>query len=294
MEQENKTNIRNILENAPKGLKLYCTVYGDVEYLGLIDFETSGSMFSHSKPMIEIYAENVGRFVFDDYGKWYKSGECLLFPSNSNSWNFWQYYLLKPYDIIYADTTNADANGVLMIEHKDKAVADVINGNGVRSCRVPIGSFRYATECERQSFFENIKKHGMKYDTERGLLPDADDDVCDKARMTFTYEDISGQRTLITPFDGYEAKIEDGKVILYKKKEPFFRSGERYVALKDINVSLTTDNGKFKKGRIYISDEDNTVKSDKGGMFIDRHDGKGEEFFIHITVDKCSAETERL
>lgn len=293
MEQEKNIYIKGILENAPKGLKLYSQVYGEVEYLGLTDFETSGSMFSHSKPMIEIYAENVGKFVFDDYGKWYKSGECILFPSKDKSWNCWQYYLLRDNDIVYAETTNTDASGVLMIEHVDKGMADVINCKGVRTSRVPTRLFRYATEKERNAFCENIMEHGMKYDSEYGLLPYEKDEP-DCARRTFAYEDISGQRTMITPFEGYAAKIEDGKVILYKKSDPFFKSGERYVALKDICVSLTTDNGKFKKGRVYASDEDNTVKNDKGGMFIDGHDGKGEEFFIHITINKCSAETECL
>ena len=293
MEQEKNIYIRGILENAPKGLKLYCPVYGVVEYLGLTDFETFGSMFSYSKPMIEIYAENVGRFVFDDYGKWNKSGECLLFPSKDKSWNYWQSYLFRDGDIVYGETTNSDASGVLLIERVNKGTADVINRKGVRTSRVPTRLFRYATEKERNEFCENIMEYDMKYDSKHGLLP-YEKDESDRARRTFAYEDISGQRTMITPFEGYEAKIENGKVILYKKSDPFFKSGERYVALKDICVSLTTDNGKFKKGRIYVSDEDNTVKNEKGGMFIDGHDGKGEEFFIHITVNKCSAETERL
>ena len=205
------------------------------------------------------------------------------FPSKDKSWNYWQSYLFRDGDIVYGETTNSDASGILLIERVDKGTADVINRKGVRTSLVPTRLFRYATPSEKESFINELEKLRFAYDNDKKVLERIEESDSDTARRTFTFEDI-GQDTLITPFIGYEPRIENGKVILSKVKEPFFKAGEKYIALKDINVSKKSPNGKFVKGKIYVCEEDNAVKNEYCGLFVDRHDGKGSECFLHVIV----------
>lgn len=72
-------NIAEILKNAPKGLKLYSPVYGEVELV-----ENDGSMLSLKNPA------GIGLWL-DEYGKKSEEGECLLFPSKDHrTWKNWQ------------------------------------------------------------------------------------------------------------------------------------------------------------------------------------------------------------
>ena len=68
-------NLCEILKDAPKGMKLYSPLFGEVELLGIKD---------------------------DIYGKYYENGECMLFPSRDNrDWSQFEpkpEYNFKPFD----------------------------------------------------------------------------------------------------------------------------------------------------------------------------------------------------
>ncbi len=65
-------NLVEILKDCPLGIKLYSTVFGDVEFYTIIDNKT-----------IIVTTETDDNVFFSAYGKMYTqyNGECLLFPS---------------------------------------------------------------------------------------------------------------------------------------------------------------------------------------------------------------------
>ena len=80
------TNIAEILKNAPKGLKLYCTMVGECEL-----------SYINEKEIVIKYNKKDETFALalNEFGRWENGGECLLFPCyNRYDWNDWQYNIL--------------------------------------------------------------------------------------------------------------------------------------------------------------------------------------------------------
>lgn len=80
------TNLIEILRNAPKGLKLYSPIYGEVT---LSDVQPCS---------VYVKCESISpkEIMFDECGRKTEKGECLLFPSKENrDWNGWQKVLFK-------------------------------------------------------------------------------------------------------------------------------------------------------------------------------------------------------
>lgn len=74
-------NIAELLKDAPKGMKLYSPLFGEVEYMQLGD---------ENKVWVKT---SCGTYYFDKYGKPYAfdKAECLLFPSKDyRTWNGWE------------------------------------------------------------------------------------------------------------------------------------------------------------------------------------------------------------
>lgn len=69
-----KLNLVEILEECPKGTKLYSSVLGEVEFVKIVDEDG----YYH----IRVIGEN-GNASFTSQGKLFniQQGECLLFPS---------------------------------------------------------------------------------------------------------------------------------------------------------------------------------------------------------------------
>lgn len=65
-------DIAKILENVPKGTKLYSPAFGEVKFICLYDDK--------------IMAEDISKIqrLFYSNGNFYKGGECMLFPSREN------------------------------------------------------------------------------------------------------------------------------------------------------------------------------------------------------------------
>lgn len=80
------TNIAEILKFAPKGLKLYSIIHGQVEF----DYANDPSEYPISVQQGE------DEEYFDEYGKYFnKYGECVLFPSSEHrDWKDWQEVLM--------------------------------------------------------------------------------------------------------------------------------------------------------------------------------------------------------
>lgn len=88
-------NIAELLKDAPKGLKLYSPLFGEVEFAGVMDTDYVPIRI---KCGIIVIGER-----FDKYGRYkgneYPNAECLLFPSKDcRTWEGWSQQ--KPhYDI---------------------------------------------------------------------------------------------------------------------------------------------------------------------------------------------------
>lgn len=89
-------DIAKILEKAPKGIKLYSPIFGDVIFEEI------------RQDYIRVRTNNIKREFYSD-GRYYANGECMLFPSRENrDWaTFSKFDIneLKPFDkVLVRDT----------------------------------------------------------------------------------------------------------------------------------------------------------------------------------------------
>ena len=149
------TNIAEILRNAPKGLKLYSPLYGEVE---LMEINAVGN----------IAVKKVGTNLFLKDGRYfdYPNAECLLFPSKEHrTWDDWQNVLLKMGDIVYHESPLESYRGVGIF----KGGRFGINNDGSKQ-KFSFGELRYATPEEREQFFKDLESNGYRWNQEKGEL----------------------------------------------------------------------------------------------------------------------------
>lgn len=85
-------NLVEILKDAPLYTTLYSTIFGDVEFMG----------FSNERILVRAKPSNGkshGFLIYYSDGRYYKSGECTLFPSSNNrDWSTFK-VILNPKDV---------------------------------------------------------------------------------------------------------------------------------------------------------------------------------------------------
>lgn len=129
-------NIAKFLKNAPKGTKLYSTMYGEVT----LDFVDSVD-FIHIKN-----SQDNDCTLFND-GKFgpYDDCECVLFPSkNKKDWLGWQHELFKKGDIVAYDKGN-------IVKVIDSVTG--VDAYGIERQGLLFSDWRYATEEEKYTFY---------------------------------------------------------------------------------------------------------------------------------------------
>ena len=167
----NKINIAEILENCPKGMKLYSPIFGDV-YLHKIR--------PHLAIVVTIDTEQgefKEEFLYD--GRYGMNGECMLFPSKEQrDWSKFQ----KPFndgDIVFYNNTIAifkewgdetlfrtycvfytSVNKSIFSFELDRPLF----GKSVRK------EIRFATDEEKQKLFDVIKANGYKWNADTKIL----------------------------------------------------------------------------------------------------------------------------
>ena len=152
-------NIAEILDKCTKGTKLYCPIFGDV-YLEKIR--------PHLAVIVNINKDgkNLVEFLYD--GRYTLNGECMLFPSKENrDWNTFQ----KPFkdgDIlvtmlgeifIYQKITTTDFCG-------SYASLNIYGKFSPYYSSFIESSARFATENEKQKFFDAMKANGFRWNVE--------------------------------------------------------------------------------------------------------------------------------
>lgn len=83
-------NIAELIKDAPKGMKLYSPLFGEVEYMQLGD---------ENKIWVKT---SCGTYYFDKYGKPYAfdNAECLLFPSKDcRTWEGWKLPVVSKFKV---------------------------------------------------------------------------------------------------------------------------------------------------------------------------------------------------
>lgn len=162
-------NIAEILENYPRGTKLYSPIFGDV-YLE--------SVRPHISVVVTLVKgeKDLTEFLYD--GRYGMNGECMLFPSKENrDWSTFQ-IPFKDGDIVFYNNTIA-----MFKEWGDDTlfrtycvfypnVSDIFSfevdrplfGKGVRK------EIRLATEDEKKMLFDAIKTKGYKWNVETKTL----------------------------------------------------------------------------------------------------------------------------
>ena len=74
-------DLTKILKDCPKYTKLYCSLYGEVLFEGIIT--------GNHNHFIEVYVKVLNSLIMFTYnGRYFSNGECVLFPSkDQRDWN---------------------------------------------------------------------------------------------------------------------------------------------------------------------------------------------------------------
>jgi len=88
-----------ILKNAKKGLKLYSPAYGDIYFDCIKNLDNT----TFKTPMIICKSKSGNEKQFFLDGTISSNGRCMLFPDMTESWDNWEYTLIKIGDIIKVD-----------------------------------------------------------------------------------------------------------------------------------------------------------------------------------------------
>lgn len=160
-------NIAKILENCPKGMKLYSPIFGEVEFIEVFGLAAS----------IECKADD-GIIRFHPDGTYHKGGECMLFPSKEQ--RDWNNFMIpfKDGDVIIktepvpgskcrniAIFSNYNANAINRM-----TVHCQINGANEFKTRMPVchKDWKLANAEETEHFFTRMHESG--YDFKDGSL----------------------------------------------------------------------------------------------------------------------------
>ena len=155
--EKQNVNIAEILRYAPKGLKLYSPLLGEVRLEKVSD---------HDDTILVTTKYNSERVFFED-GKYDSNGECLLFPSvNHRCWNNWQNTLfLESIGSVCVDTITGNRfilgeDGTYFSDNTGNSyhflIDDEDSGNYLLNSR-------YASPEETKEFFEELEKNGYEW-----------------------------------------------------------------------------------------------------------------------------------
>lgn len=142
-------DITEILKYAPRGLKLYTTTLGTVEFMKV-----------NQRGEIVVFGDN-GKTIesFDRFGRKHPNGECLLFPDcDHRDWDFiWQGTLFRKGDFI---TTKQGTRIITDLENRRciSPVGDTIN------FIIDRDTTRWASPVEVSNFMESLEIHGWVWD----------------------------------------------------------------------------------------------------------------------------------
>lgn len=151
------TNKADILRNAPEGLKLYSSAFGDCKLSRVIEDEITIEWHDDINPDY-VTLDQYGRFKFD--------GECILFPHkfNLHSWNGWQAWLFRD-ELSIGKVVVDTIGGCFIIIRSEKDNIKVANSNGeefVIESR-DVDKYRFATIEDSADFLSKVGKNNCHW-----------------------------------------------------------------------------------------------------------------------------------
>lgn len=161
-------NIAKALKYAPKGLKLYSPIFGEVKFEKIDEDNCIVVRDKHNN--LRWFYEYGTYFPSDENN--FSEGECLLFPSvNHRCWNHWQNILFLEsigsvcvVDNIIGIKFILDHNGTFFSDGTGSQYSTLIDCED--SSNYLLNS-RYATPEETKEFFEELNKNGYKWNGEK-------------------------------------------------------------------------------------------------------------------------------
>lgn len=190
-------NIAEILKNAPKGLKLYSPVYGEVELV-----ENDGSMLSLKNPA------GIGLWL-DGYGKKSEEGECLLFPSKDHrTWEDWEKALIPKCVGSVIISFHSDFEWLVTMDGMF-----AINMNDDETYLHPFNKmcyddFVFANSTEIGVFFKRLDKLGYKFENGEVVKKEKEWCIFDAKDGDFVYDSYNGTVFIFKEINSQKALME--------------------------------------------------------------------------------------
>lgn len=146
-------NIVDILRNAPEGLKLYSSAFGNCKLSYVIEDEMTIECFN---------GKDYDYITLDKYGRFKEDGECILFPHkfNLHSWNEWQEWLFRD-ELSIGKVVVDTIGGYFIITRSEKDGIKVANSNGEEFIieSKDVDKYRFATIEDSADFFSKVNKN---------------------------------------------------------------------------------------------------------------------------------------
>lgn len=194
-------NIAEILENVPKGTKLYSPAFGDVIFEEI------------RQDYIRVRTNNIKREFYSD-GRYYANGECMLFPSREN--RDWNTFRFKKGDILVTITKAPFIYNGFEDDNYYGSICGAFSFGGI-ICGVPSNKWtdkigvRKATEKEANKFLKKLKRLGIVWDPETFTI----------TKSKFDIEELK-------PFDKVLARNDDMKIWTCKIYSHFRNNSSSY------------------------------------------------------------------
>ena len=255
-------NIAEILKNAPKGLKLYSLVFGEVEFIEVTD---KNCCFGVS---IKTQDNNGSIRYFDECGRYSNIGDCVLFPSKEHqTWDNWRGVIIP-----------RCVGSVIVSEYKSVPFRWIITKTGWVSlstedrrltafyefCTLNLDSgndLRFATGEETEQCFNELERQGYKF---------VDGEVVEKS------VNYSGKWVVLTKsMSGVQSR--DGAFLDLDEGDVFFCEGMSMFGL--CNVVHERSGMEFKIRPSLLREW--TIKDAKNGDFI------YDEYLDSILILEC-------
>lgn len=250
MEEKKKYNIREILEFAPLGLRLYSPMFGVVFLEDVND--------SDDYP-IEVKAD-ICYETFTKYGLYtidYPNAECCLLPSKDcRDWGEWQWELLEDGDLV----TNTETGVVMKVAHTNNGMK-WIDSHGMEGYFTDelMKLVRYASPIEKEKYVDAKSKY-------KGLVRDVSD-----IDISFGAADSDLKEFTWTIPDGFSAKVHNGKVYVFALPDRFsIHKGDWFVCIKGCDG--------FDVEKMYRSMTDGHINNEDG-MVANFNDDHIAEYF---------------
>lgn len=212
--EENNVNIGEILKDAPRGLKLYSPIFGEVE-LNCV-YDTVGE-----RNAIETFDSRRYSRLFSSNGKFHNcpDGKCMLFPSEKHrSWVEWQKVLFKRGDVI------SDGEETYIFRSKGNVNLRITTKKGLNILLFETLSLRYATTTEREHFFKELENNGYRWDD---TIKEIVKIKCRNSEHNTNVDDLLKNNTFHYPEQETEVEVTpDGCykcVLKSSRREPMFK-----------------------------------------------------------------------